>query len=109
MKTIKTLALSIATLAVSVTYGQLGLGVASTTQAATSATVNTVGVVQATQATTNAAVTATKTAVTAVTTKAADVRANTAATLNATGSRAVGVTKTVNNTVKSNADVNAGV
>jgi len=83
----KVLALSIFSLSATVSFGQLGLGVTSTTQAAVNATANTAAVVS----TTNAATAATKSTVSAVATKTM----NTAAT--------------VKNDVKKSTDVNAGI
>jgi hypothetical protein len=91
MKTIqKTIALSIATLTASFAFGQLGLGVTSTTQAAVNATASTNAVLQTTQATTAA----TKATVNATTTKAIDVSKSTAASVNTKTATTVAATKT---------------
>ena len=80
MKTIqKTIALSIATLTASFAFGQLGLGVTSTTQAAVNASANTAVVLQ----TTNAASAAARSTVNSTVIKATEVKTTVGTAVNA--------------------------
>ena len=98
MKTIqKVIMLSVATCISAIAFGQLGLGVTSTTQAAVSATANTAA---ATQAATVASQVA-KSTVNAAISKTADIKTTTTATANTTSKQAVNTTNQVKNELSS--------
>jgi hypothetical protein len=101
MKTIqKTMALSIAIFFASVSYGQLGIGLASSTQTAINATANAASVVTAAQSISSATLAATRGTMNVVAAKAIDIKATTVTTVDASGKAAVGTIQAVKTDVK---------
>ena len=105
MKTFqKTLALALATFTTSIAFGQLGLGVTSTTQAAVNTTASTAAVATST----NAAAAATKSTVNATVAKTTELKTTTVNVATTTGKQTVNTVADVKTNLKNSADVNAG-
>ena len=99
MKTIqKTIALSIAILSASVSFGQLGLG--ATTQTAINATVNAATVVSATQSISTSTLAATRGTLNVVATKATDIKASTMTMVDASAKNTASDVQTVKADIK---------
>lgn len=106
MKTLKqNLAMIVLTLSAGTAFGQLGLGVSSTTQAAVNATANTAAVVQSTQA----ATAATRSTVNTAVMKTVDIKTQAVGNVHTLAQTAGTTTQQATGTLRSGSQVQAGV